>query len=133
GRVGIAGRRPETGYGYVEVGDAIGPDTFAVKRFVEKPDAARAREFVAGGRHLWNGGMFFFHARTMGAAIGEHLPELARGLARIAADPSALTAVFPGLPSISIDHGVMEKARHVAVVRGDFGWHDLGSWQSPCA
>jgi mannose-1-phosphate guanylyltransferase len=128
--VGIAPTRPETGYGYIEVGDAIADDTFAVKRFVEKPDAARAADFVAGGRHLWNAGMFFFRACAMGAAIAEHLPELGRGLAKIAADPGALGAVFPGLPNISIDHGVMERARHVAVVRGDFGWSDVGSWQS---
>jgi mannose-1-phosphate guanylyltransferase len=128
--VGIAPTRPESGFGYVELGEPIGPETFRVARFVEKPDLARARAFFASGSHLWNAGMFFFRARAMQAAIAEHLPDLARGLARIAADPSALGAVFPGLESISIDHGVMEKARHVSVVRGDFGWNDVGSWQS---
>ena len=128
--IGITPTRPETGYGYIELGDETSPGIFTAKRFVEKPDRARAEQYLAGGRHVWNAGMFFFHARTMLAAIATHLPDLDRGLARIAADPSALESVFPTLPSISIDHGVMEKAAKVTVVRGDFGWSDVGDWQS---
>ncbi len=128
--VGIGPTRPETGYGYIELGDETSPGTFAAKRFVEKPDLAKAKEYVAGGRHLWNAGMFFFRARAMTDAIAKHLPDLDRGLSRIDADASTLGAVFPTLPSISIDHGVMEKASNVAVVRGDFGWNDVGGWQS---
>ncbi len=128
--VGIGPTRPETGYGYIELGVETSKGVYAAKRFVEKPDLARAKEYVAGGRHLWNAGMFFFRASTMTRAIGKHLPELDRGLALIDADASQLGAVFPTLPSISIDHGVMEKAENVAVVRGDFGWNDVGGWQS---
>ncbi len=128
--VGIGPTRPETGYGYIELGAETSPGTFAVKRFVEKPNLERAAEYVAGGRHLWNAGMFFFRASAMTNAIAEHMPELDRGLARIDADPAALGEIFPTLPSISIDHGVMEKAENVAVVRGDFGWNDVGGWQS---
>jgi len=133
--IGIVPTRPETGYGYIEVGDPIGEGVHAAARFVEKPSRERAAEFLAGGKHLWNAGMFFFRASAMRAAIVEHLPALASGLDRIEAaaaagrEAEALAQVFPTLPSISIDHGVMEKARRIAVVPGRFGWNDVGSWQ----
>lgn len=139
--VGIVPTRPETGYGYIEVGDAIpgNDDAKSVARFVEKPDRARAETFLAGGKHLWNAGMFFFRASDMTKLVKEHLPELATGVAKIdeaAAKTGApvndevLKAVFPTLPSVSIDVGVMEKASGLAVVPGEFGWNDVGSWQS---
>lgn len=128
--VGIVPTRPETGYGYIEVGDAVGGGVASVKRFVEKPDRARAEEFVAAGpsRFLWNAGMFFFRVRDMTALLERHLPEMAAQVARM--NDESLAAIFPTLQSISIDHGVMEKAENLAVVSGDFGWNDVGSWQS---
>jgi len=134
--IGLAPTRPETGYGYIEVGEPIGHHSFAVKRFVEKPDLERARSFVEGGLHLWNGGMFFYRARRLLADLRASLPALAEGLDRIDAaalegrEPEVLADVFPMLPSISIDHGVIEKTSRLTVVRGDFGWNDVGSWQS---
>lgn len=140
--VGIVPTRPETGYGYIEVGDALGDgEAKAIARFVEKPDRARAEDFVRGGRHLWNAGMFFFRVSDMQELVKTHLPDLDAGIARIDAASShgdataTLKSVFPTLPNISIDHGVMEKAsvhsaRALAVVPGDFGWNDVGSWQS---
>lgn len=134
--VGIVPTRPETGYGYIEVGADLDGGAKAVARFVEKPDRARAEAFLAGKRHLWNAGMFFFRAKDMNALVAEHLPELASGVAKIdeasggAGAAEVLRAVFPTLPSVSIDHGVMEKAAGLAVVPGDFGWNDVGSWQS---
>jgi mannose-1-phosphate guanylyltransferase len=134
--VGVVPNRPETGYGYIEVGDAIGPNAHAVRRFVEKPSREKAEAFVAGGKHLWNAGMFFFRAGAMRDAIAKHLPPLAEGLAKIEAaaaaghEAKALEEVFPTLPSISIDHGVMEKESRIAVVPGSFGWNDVGSWQT---
>lgn len=133
--IGITPTRPETGYGYIEVGAPVGDGVSAVERFVEKPDRERAQQFVAGGRHLWNAGMFFFRARVMRAAIAQHLPALASALERLDAGAAAgdearvLAAVFPTVPSISIDHGVMEKAERLAVVPGSFGWNDVGSWE----
>jgi len=120
----------------IEVGETLSPGAFMVSRFVEKPDRARAEAFVRGGKHLWNAGMFFFEARTMARAIEAYLPDLWRGLeeidraARRGEERVALHSVFPALPSVSIDHGVMEKASAVAVVPGDFGWNDVGSWES---
>lgn len=134
--IGIVPTRPETGYGYIEIGDKMDGATFEVARFVEKPDRERALAFMKGGKHLWNGGMFFFRAKDMIAEIDTYLPELADGLRKIdqaaakGEEPKALTEIFPKLPSISIDHGVMEKAKKLAVVQGDFGWSDVGSWES---
>jgi mannose-1-phosphate guanylyltransferase len=134
--IGVVPTRPETGYGYIEIGATVGADLNEVARFVEKPDRARAEAYVAGGKHLWNAGMFFFRAKDMAAAIRAHLPALADGLAKIDAaaargdEARELAATFPELPSISIDHGVMEKAKKLAVVPGSFGWNDLGSWES---
>ncbi len=136
--VGIVPTRPETGYGYIEVGDALDGKTGAksVVRFVEKPDRARAEEFVAGGKHLWNGGMFFFRASDMASLVAQHLPALAAGVKQIdeaagtAQELEVLKSIFPTLPSVSIDHGVMEQAAGLAVVPGEFGWNDVGSWQS---
>jgi mannose-1-phosphate guanylyltransferase len=143
--VGIQPTRPETGFGWLELGariDAAGagaePGAFEVARFVEKPDAATAERYLAGGRHLWNGGMFFLRASRLLAEIGRHLPETHRGLQAIAAaldaGPAAAAvaaaAIYPALPSISIDHGVMERASGVVTLRGDFGWNDVGSWSA---
>lgn len=135
--IGLQPTHPETGFGYLELEGRAEPGRPArVVRFVEKPDRARAEAFLAGGRHLWNGGMFIFRARDMLAAVRAHLPALADGLDeldRAAArgdEASALARVFPTLPAVSIDTGVMEKLAEIAVVPGDFGWSDVGSWQS---
>ncbi len=130
--VGIVPTRPETGYGYIEVGDPLEGEARSVKRFVEKPDRARAESFVQAGpsRYLWNAGMFFFRVRDMAALLERHLPGVAAGVARMGQDAASVREIFPTLESISIDHGVMEKAEDLAVVPGDFGWNDVGSWQS---
>ncbi|APR84505.1 Mannose-1-phosphate guanylyltransferase (GDP) [Minicystis rosea] len=137
--IGIRPTHPETGFGYIELSpDAAAPAPGAVlaRRFVEKPDRARAEAFLAGGRHLWNAGMFFFRARDMMAAIRAHLPALADGVEALAAaagtpdEHDAVARIFPTLPSVSIDFGVMEHLDRLAVIPGDFGWSDLGSWQS---
>jgi mannose-1-phosphate guanylyltransferase len=134
--VGIKPTRPETGYGYVELGEEITPAVFRARRFVEKPDELRARQFLAAGRFLWNSGMFFFRADVLLAAVKTHLPGLSDALTRY--DEAALRgqeqalvkSTYQTLPNISIDHGVMEKAARVAVIPGDFGWSDVGSWTS---
>jgi mannose-1-phosphate guanylyltransferase len=134
--IGVVPTRAETGYGYIELGEEVSPSLRAVARFVEKPNATLAEEYVRGKKHLWNAGMFFFKASAMLSAIEAHLPELSAGLKKLdraaeqGKEEAELTALFPSFPSISIDHGVMEKASRLAVVQGDFGWNDVGSWQS---
>ncbi len=138
--IGLTPTRPETGFGWLELGGArldLGAGVHDVARFVEKPDAAHAAAFVAGGRHLWNGGMFFVRAARLLAELERQLPATAAGLREIglalargdaAAAAAATAAVYPGLVSVSIDHGVMEQASGVVAVPGSFGWSDVGSW-----
>jgi mannose-1-phosphate guanylyltransferase len=132
--VGIRPTRPETGYGYIRVGEPIDGAAARVRAFVEKPDAPTAAQYLSSGEYLWNGGIFVFTARAMREAIARHMPELAQVLDRIAPTvgtarhAAALRRHFPSAPSVSIDYGVMEKARDIAVVPGDFGWSDVGSF-----
>jgi mannose-1-phosphate guanylyltransferase len=135
--VGIVPTRPETGYGYIEVGAPSGPAR-EVARFVEKPDEKTAQRYVESGAYLWNAGIFVFRARDMLAAFREFLPNMAAGAERLAVvrreSPSlyaeAVASFFAEVDSISIDYGIMERARELRVVPGDFGWSDLGSWES---
>ena len=136
--IGIRPSHPETGYGYLEAradtADADG--VLEVERFVEEPDREHAEAFVAAGNFFWNAGMFFYRASDMLAAIRAHLPALADGLAVLDEAAAAghehhkLKEVFPTLPNISIDFGVMEHVAEMAMVPGEFGWSDLGSWLS---
>jgi mannose-1-phosphate guanylyltransferase len=134
--VGIKPTRAETGYGYVELGEELAPAVHRARRFVEKPDELRARQFLAAGRFLWNSGMFFFRADTLLGAVRQHLPGLGDALrkydeAATRGEELALVRdTYASLPDVSLDHGVMEKAARVAVVPGDFGWSDVGSWTS---
>lgn len=130
---GVKPRHPETGFGYVETASLLGDDVVDVVRFVEKPDLEKAKAYVESGRFLWNAGMFFFTAARILAEIERLLPELSKGLAVMdaAAGPGeveATAAVYPTLPSISIDYGIMERTVGCKVVPVDFGWHDVGSW-----
>ncbi len=136
--VGIKPTRAETGYGYIQAEEQLVPGVLRVARFVEKPELARAEAFLTSGAHFWNSGMFFFRASDMLQAVKEHLPEVHRGLAEIEraglrgkeAELAATREVFDAMPSISIDHGIMEKLDRLAMVPGDFGWNDLGSWHT---
>jgi len=137
---GIGPTHPETGYGYIECGEALGvADAFRVRRFIEKPPLADATAYGATGRHAWNSGMFCFTPAAILAAFAEHAPvviEAARAVwqaLRPQADAAMLEidpALFAAAPGISIDYAVMEKAGNVAVIRGAFDWSDVGSWQA---
>lgn len=135
--MGITPTRPETGYGYIERGDTPlpeGPPTYPVKRFVEKPDQEKALQFLKSGMYYWNSGIFAWKAALILEKIQKHLPELYGGLKSLepalgeAGEEQALREVFPSLPSISIDYGIMEKEQDILVVEGSFKWDDLGSW-----
>jgi mannose-1-phosphate guanylyltransferase len=128
--IGVRPTRPETGYGYIELGEALGEETYAVGQFKEKPDRDTATLYAKSGRHLWNAGMFFFTAQSLLAALDEHLPELARGLSRMVEAPGSVREVFSSLPAVSIDHGLIEKVSGLRVVAAEFGWSDLGSWET---
>ena len=132
--IGIRPNRPETGYGYIEVGAANG-NAFDVVRFREKPDRETAEQFIDAGNFLWNSGMFFYTLATFMAELELAQPEMARITREIAGhlaqgDTLAAENAFAGLPSISIDFALMEKARRVMVVEATFTWDDLGAWDS---
>ena len=134
---GMQPTAPETGYGYIETGDALpgSADVKRIARFVEKPDAARAAEFLKTGRHLWNSGMFVATAATMLAELETHAPEVLKGVRAAVAGASRdgdfirlEAAAFTATPSISIDYAVMERTQKSAVVPASIGWSDIGSW-----
>ncbi len=130
--LGVVPTRAETGFGYLEVGEALpgAPGLREVVRFREKPDRATAERFLAGGRHLWNGGIFVFRGETMRAAIARLAPEVGAGLAALEGDPSSAARRFAALPAVSIDVAVMEKLEGFATLPLECGWDDLGSWQA---
>jgi mannose-1-phosphate guanylyltransferase/mannose-6-phosphate isomerase len=137
---GIQPTAPETGFGYIETGDAVsGSSARRVRRFVEKPDAARAAEFLVAGNFVWNSGMFCFKASAILEALGRHAPDvLAQAQAAWAASASGApgerialdAATFNACRDVSIDYAVMEKAEGVVVLPSTFGWSDIGSWKS---
>ena len=138
---GIEPDRPETGFGYIEVGAPAGIEAvYEVKRFVEKPDAAKARAFVDSRSFLWNSGMFCFRAAAMLRELAEHAPDVLRTAQEccerlLQDEPLAEYLELPRepfmrCPSVSIDVAVMEKAKRVKVVRSDIGWSDVGSWEA---
>jgi len=130
--LGVVPRWAETGYGYLELGEPAGavPGVRRVRRFVEKPDARRAAEFLAAGGHLWNAGIFVFRGTTFLAHLARLAPELAQGLERMAAAPEAADEIYGRLPALSIDYAVMEKLDDISTLPLDCGWSDLGSWEA---
>ncbi len=138
--IGIRPTAPETGYGYIEQGGRKakirGQEVFAVRSVREKPNALQARKFLEEGGFLWNSGMFVWRTSVLLDAVRQWLPDLCRGLVRIegalgsAREAAVVEEVYRSAASISIDYGVMEKARNALVIQGDFGWSDVGSWDS---
>lgn len=132
---GVHPSRPETGYGYIEVGESRGAWSL-VSQFVEKPDLATAQQYLQGGRHLWNAGMFMFTAARLLEELAAHAPGVSDAVASAWRDRSESDGIvepgegFSTSPSISIDHAVMERSESVAVVPMDVGWSDVGSWEA---
>lgn len=123
--VGIVPTRPDPGFGYIHPGAAVAPGVWAVGRFVEKPDRERAAQMVADG-YLWNSGIFAWRAGDLLAELEALTPEVAPALRAADGD---LAAFFAGVTApVAIDVGVMERSRRVLVLRGAFGWDDVGTW-----
>jgi mannose-1-phosphate guanylyltransferase len=116
--IGIAPTHPETGFGYLELGEEIGPEVIRLRRFVEKPNRERAEEFLRAGNFAWNASMFVWRTSVFRAALQKSAPAIA----------AVTRENYESMESISIDYALMEKTPHVATVRGDFGWSDVGSW-----
>ncbi len=137
--LGIEPGYPETGYGYIEMGETLGSyqgvTARRVVRFREKPDLATAEAFVAAGNFVWNSGMFIWRADVIMAQFSRHMPRLHHALKHLQPalggpeETAAFDAYWTPLPgNVTIDYGVMEKAKRVAVFPVDMGWHDIGSW-----
>jgi mannose-1-phosphate guanylyltransferase len=151
--LGVPPTRAETGYGYIQLGEVATPEREAgghsqvavrrVKRFTEKPDRARAEEFVASRDYAWNGGIFLWSVRTLTKAVREHCPEMAPLLETIAAAQSkgpdeferVFAELYPQCENISIDYAVLEPrsakgelGSEIYCLPADFGWNDIGCW-----
>jgi mannose-1-phosphate guanylyltransferase len=139
--LGIQPNRPETGYGYIEAGSTVDGGALRVRRFTEKPDAAKAAKFLAAGNYFWNSGMFLWSARTLANALREHLPKTAPLLEEIADSfgtkkfSTVLRKLYPKCENISVDYAVLEPRSakgenegNIFCLPADFGWNDLGSW-----
>jgi mannose-1-phosphate guanylyltransferase len=132
--IGVRPDRPDTGYGYLQIGSEVLQDIYPVLRFREKPDAETARHFVAAGDYFWNTGIFVWQNRTLQHLLKAHLPAHWSGLEKIRsalgtpAYADVLATVYSNLEKVSVDHGVLEAAEDIWMVYGRFGWDDLGSW-----
>jgi len=133
---GIKPTGPETGFGYIEMGEKVSAEAQVVKRFVEKPDAVTAAKYIEQGNYVWNSGMFCFRASTILDAFATYNPKLLEAARQVWAstkvegDKMELPSAFTSLENISIDYAVMEKAKNIAVIPGDFDWSDIGAWKA---
>lgn len=132
--MGLRPTRPETGYGYVQMGDETGqPDIARLKTFTEKPELQFAEIFLKDGSFLWNTGIFLFNVDAMLDNIYRLVPEYQVEIPKMMADaevqdPKFLPDFFSELPKLSVDMGIMEKSENVYVYTSHFGWADLGTW-----
>jgi len=133
--LGIPPTRPETGYGYIQEGPEVGPEhpgLRRVRRFVEKPDAARARRYLAAGGYRWNAGIFVWRADSFAEEVEACAPDLHRAFAPLRRRPRArrapLEEAYRRAPSLPVDVAVMERSRRVWTLPARFPWSDVGTW-----
>lgn len=139
--IGIVPTKPETGYGYIELGEKISKIKnnilYKVKKFTEKPNIKKAQTFLKKGNYLWNAGIFAFNANTILKEIETLMPDLYKGLKEIENNINTekyehvLKNIYEKFEPVSIDYGVLEKTKtNIIALKGTFGWSDVGSWQS---
>ncbi|MEK9151550.1 MAG: sugar phosphate nucleotidyltransferase [Patescibacteria group bacterium] len=127
GTIGIIPTKPETGYGYIRKGARKTKNSFFASAFKEKPDSVTAEQYVGSGEYLWNSGMYFFNGRTFFQELEAYVPEIA---ARCKESLEVFLEGYAELPCVSIDYALSEKSKRVVVFEGDFGWSDIGSFDS---
>lgn len=136
--IGITPTFPSTGYGYINFDkeNCVGNDAYEVIEFVEKPNFEVAKSYVASNKYVWNSGMFVWKVSKILEDFKRYLPKVYDKLEELSKylgtekEAEAIKRIYPTIPSISIDYGVMERSNDVVVVPGDFGWNDVGSWDS---
>jgi mannose-1-phosphate guanylyltransferase len=136
--LGVRPTHPDTGFGYIEAGERLALEApvpvHAARRFLEKPTREAAERMLAAGGHFWNAGMFVWRVATVIEAYRAHLPRTAEAIAALSAAhgspryESVLAEVWEETDRTTLDYGIAEKARNVAVVPADIAWHDVGSW-----
>ncbi|NLP02651.1 MAG: NTP transferase domain-containing protein [Fibrobacter sp.] len=136
---GIRPSRPETGYGYIQLGEQTGSSGaiqgFKVKKFVEKPSAKKACKYLESGKYMWNSGMFVWRTSVILQEFRTHMPEIykaVQALSKKGFTKAALEKFYDECEKESIDYGILEKSSNVNAVVGQFGWDDIGSWESLC-
>ncbi len=134
--IGIKPTFPSTGYGYIKSNRETEADYYAVEEFVEKPDLDTAKEYLASGEYAWNSGMFVWKASVILDYFEKLLPDIYECLVTIGdamgtdREQEVICEVYPTIPKISVDYGIMERAKGVLMVEGDFGWNDVGSFDA---
>lgn len=134
--VGIQPTYPATGYGYIKFDKEEESVAKTVIEFKEKPNLETAKEYVASGAYAWNSGMFIWKASTILKKFEELLPDVYACIEKIGTvmgtpeEAEVIQTIYPTIPSISVDYGIMEKSSDVLVISGDFGWNDVGSWEN---
>lgn len=132
--IGITPTFPSTGYGYIKFDKTQSGNVKMVEKFVEKPNYENAVNYLNSGDYLWNSGMFVWKASTILNAFRRFLPKVYNEIEKIGEsmntsnEKEVITKIYPSIPSISIDYGIMEHSDDVVVLEGDFGWNDVGSW-----
>ena len=134
--LGVPPQYPATGFGYIQCGDEADETGLCrVSRFSEKPDPERARQYLKSGDYLWNCGLFIWRADTILNALKEFMPALYKGLELlmpVLGTPDfdrILEDIYQGMPSKSVDYGVMEHTKNAFVIKAEFDWNDIGSWK----
>ena len=138
--MGVPPTYPNTGYGYIKIGNGIDDDAitkiYQVESFKEKPGPETAEQYFQSGEYFWNTGMFIWKTSTIMDEFKQHMPDLYDGCAKIQAsigtdrEEAVIEEVYSGLEKVPIDIGIMEKAENVVVARAEFDWDDIGSWKS---
>jgi mannose-1-phosphate guanylyltransferase len=138
--LGVQPTYPETGYGYIQVDEKVTikqkNEVYRVRTFAEKPNLETAERFIKSGDFFWNSGIFIWSVKAILSEIDEHLPELGADLkllGKFVGKPmfrKVLADIYSRTKSVSIDYGIMEVAKNVFVVKSDFQWNDLGSWEA---
>jgi mannose-1-phosphate guanylyltransferase/mannose-1-phosphate guanylyltransferase/mannose-6-phosphate isomerase len=134
---GIEAKSPETGFGYLQRGEAIGSTGYRVAKFVEKPDLERAKAFLADGLHAWNGGIFAFRVKDFLDELEQFRPAISVAVIKAVRDGREVgqrfypdPGAFKAIASESVDYAVMENTAHAAMVPADMAWSDIGNWQA---
>ncbi len=132
--LGITPTRPDTGYGYIQFIEKKNSDVCKVKTFTEKPNLEIAKTFLESGDFLWNAGIFIWNVKSIHKAFEEYLPEMTEqfNYCEYNSDNeiSCIEMIYPKVNKVSIDNGILEKAKNVYVIPADLGWSDLGTWTS---